>query len=284
MLNALTIDVEDYFHVSNFSSLVSFDDWTALESRVVENTRRTLRLLEKYDVRATFFVLGWVAEYHPEIVLEIHKDGHEVACHGYSHRLAYEMTPEEFRADVLRAKGLLERLIGEPVRGFRAASFSLTPETPWGPEILREAGFEYDSSMFPIRHHRYGNSNGQRFPHVIETKEGPLVEFPLTTFRLLGQNLPFAGGGYLRLLPYTVIHRAISHVNRVEKQPVILYLHPWEFDPDQPRIPASALSRFRHYHNLHRTEEKLRKLLEEFQFAPVAEVLACNGFDIVQRD
>ncbi len=281
MLNALTIDVEDYFHVSNFSSLVSFDDWTALESRVVENTRRTLRLLEEYDVRATFFVLGWVAEYHPEIVLEIHKVGHEVACHGYAHRLAYEMTPEEFRADVLRAKGLLEILIGEPVRGFRAASFSFSEEAAWQLEILREAGFEYDSSMFPIHHHRYGNANGLRVPHVIETAEGRLVEFPITTVRLLGQNLPFAGGGYLRLLPDAVVRWAFRRINRIEKQPVILYLHSWEFDPDQPRIPASALSRFRHYHNLHRTEEKLRGLLEEFQFAPVAEVLALNGFDVV---
>lgn len=275
MINALTIDVEDYFQVSNFEPVVSFEDWPAIESRVVENTRKVLRLLAEHDVRGTFFFLGWIAEHHPGLVREVHRSGHEVACHGYSHSLVYRMTPEEFRADVLRAKGLLESIIGEPVKGYRAPSFSLTPDAEWAVDVLLDAGFEYDCSTFPIHHHRYGNANGHRFPHIIANSKGHLVEFPTTTLRLLGQNIPFAGGGYLRLLPDSVVRWAVRRVNEVERQPVIVYVHPWEFDPEQPRLPASALSRFRHYHNLERTEMKLRRLLESFRFGPVAGVLSC---------
>lgn len=276
MRNALTVDLEEYFHVSNFSSVVPEQAWPSLESRVERNTLKLLDLLDGAGVRATFFVLGWAAERHPGLVREIHRRGHEVACHGYSHKLIARQTPEEFLKDLRRAKALLEETIGEAVIGYRAPSFSLGSRAPWALEILAGLGFVYDSSLFPIHHHRYGAPNGARFIHRIAVNGSALWEVPLSTVRLLGMNLPMGGGGYFRLYPYAVTRWGLRRLNQ-EAQPAVFYIHPWEVDPEQPRVPASPLSRFRHYVNLHRTEGRLRQLLQEFSFAPVREILPLHS-------
>ncbi len=274
VVNALTIDVEDYYHVSALARAVPRRRWPEMERRVAGNTRRLLDLLDRYGVRATFFCLGVVAEEEPGLVREIHERGHEVACHGYAHELVYRQTPERFREELRRAKGTLEAITGAAVLGYRAASYSITRRSLWALDALHEAGFAYDSSIFPIRHDRYGIPDFPRFPHRVRGSEGDgLVEFPLTTVRWLGRNWPVAGGGYLRLLPASLTYWGVARVNRVEGQPAILYLHPWEIDPEQPRQRVGWLTRIRHYHNLHRMEERLRGLLERFRFAPAAEVL-----------
>lgn len=270
----MSVDVEDYFHVAALSESISRDQWDQLNGRVEFSTRRVLDIFGDADTRATFFVLGWVAERHPALVREIHERGHEVACHGYSHRMVYEQTPEEFRGETLRAKAILEDLTGAPVDGYRAASYSITPRSRWALDILVEAGFRYDSSIFPVRHDLYGMPGAQRFPHRLATNEGAeLVEFPPSTARLLGQNVPAAGGGYFRLYPYPLSRWLIRRVNEGEGQPAIFYLHPWEVDPDQPRVEAGWRSRFRHYNNLDKCEGRLRRLLSEFQFGTVRSVI-----------
>ena len=271
----MTVDVEDYFHVAALSEAISRGDWESMNARVDQSTRRLLDLFDETETRATFFVLGWVADRHPALVKEIHQRGHEVACHGYSHRMVYEQTPAEFRAETLRSKALLEDLSGEVVAGYRAASYSITPRSRWALDILVEAGFRYDSSIFPVRHDLYGMPGAPRFPHVLTTDGGAeLVEFPPTTARILGQNLPAAGGGYFRLYPYGLSRWLLRRVNERERQPAIFYLHPWEVDPGQPRVEVGWRSRFRHYNNLDKCEARLRQLLGEFRFAPAREVLA----------
>jgi len=244
-----------------------------MESRVVANTERLLRLFDEFDVRGTFFVLGWVAERHPSLVQKIVARGHELASHGYGHRLVYSQTPDEFRTDVRRAKRLLEDAGGVEVRGYRAPSFSVTSRSLWALDVLLEEQYRYDASIFPIRHDRYGIPDAPRWPHAIDRPAGRVYEVPGSTVRFGGTNLPVAGGGYFRVLPYAWTRFGISRVNRMERQPVVFYLHPWEIDPDQPRLPAGVLSRFRHYRNLHQTENRLRRLMSDFQFAPLASVL-----------
>lgn len=278
MLNALTIDVEDYYHVSAFERVVRHEDWDQYESRVERNTHRILDILDEYHTKATFFVLGWVAERHPKLVREINGRGHEIGCHGYSHKLIYKQTASEFREETKRTKAYLESIIHKPVLGYRAASYSITSKSFWALKILAEEGFLYDSSIFPIWHDRYGIPGFQRFPCRLSLNGSPsLVEFPLTTFRKGPFVFPIAGGGYLRLLPISLIQWAIRQVHEREKEPVVVYLHPWELDPAQPRLHAPWFSRFRHLINLQKTEGKFIALLSAFRFAPMREVLANRG-------
>jgi polysaccharide deacetylase family protein (PEP-CTERM system associated) len=276
--NALTVDVEDYFHVSAFATSIHRDSWGSRESRVVANTRRLLAIFERSSVKGTFFVLGWVAERYPQLVKDIAAGGHEIACHGFSHRLVYEQTPNEFHDETLRSKNLLEDITGSAVLGYRAASYSIVRTSLWALDILVELGFAYDSSIFPVRHDRYGIPNAERIPHRMSTPGGAfIVEWPLATATVLGCRLPVAGGGYFRLLPYWLSRWGLASINRRERQPFIFYLHPWEIDWAQPRVAASLLSRFRHYTNLGKCEERLERLLDDFEFGTVHDGLQKLG-------
>jgi polysaccharide deacetylase family protein (PEP-CTERM system associated) len=278
MLNALTIDVEDYYHVSAFEAVVRVADWDRYESRVERNTQRLLDLLDEHGARATFFVLGWVAERRPALVRAIHARGHEVASHGYAHRRIYTQTPEQFREETRCCKCLLEDIIGQPLLGYRAASYSITTQSLWALEILREVGFVYDSSIYPIHHDLYGIPDYARFCHVLHgSGSDGLVEFPLSTLRLGKVNIPIAGGGYFRLFPYAFTRWGISYLNETERQPAVIYLHPWEVDPDQPRIQTGRVARARHYLNLHKTTARFTRLLRDFACGPMVEVLQQRG-------
>jgi polysaccharide deacetylase family protein (PEP-CTERM system associated) len=275
MLNALSFDIEEYFQVEALRGLVRPDDWDRLESRVVPVTLRLLDMLDRHRVRATFFVVGWVAERQPELVREIARRGHELACHGYAHLPVYAMEPESFREDLRHARRAIEDAAGEPIIGYRAPTCSIVRETLWALPVLAAEGFRYDSSIFPIHHDRYGIPDAARFPHRVPGAD--LVEFPLTTVRLAGQNLPCCGGGYFRLLPYPLVRAGLRHVNASDGMPGIVYLHPWEFDPDQPRFALRGLAAFRHYVNLRHTADKLERLLDDFAFGPVDRVLESMG-------
>jgi polysaccharide deacetylase family protein (PEP-CTERM system associated) len=270
MYNALTIDVEDYYMVSAFADVVKFEDWRRYESRVEKNTRTILNLLAEFGTTATFFVLGWVAEQYPALVRDIHAAGHEIACHGYNHRLVYDLTPEQFREDVRTAKDILENITGAAVKGYRAASYSVVKSTLWALTILVEEGFQYDSSIYPIRHDRYGMPSADRFPHIVRTDKGEILEFPPSTYHIWGQNIPVAGGGYLRLYPWQVTKSIIKRINEKEKQAAMIYVHPWEIDVEQPRLKGSWKSEIRHYINVKSTMPKLRGLLTEFKFKPLS--------------
>jgi len=275
--NALTIDVEDYFHVSAFADHIDQQEWGSHTLRVENNTQRLLDIFDEYDVKATFFVLGWVAERTKGLIREIAARGHEVACHGYSHQLVYNQTPEVFREETVRSKNILESVIQARVRGYRAASYSITKHSRWALDILAETGFDYDSSIFPVRHDRYGMPDAPGHPYKLEMQKGAcLVEFPLSTAKIFHYRLPIAGGGYFRLYPYWLSRAGLKQINRQQK-PFIFYLHPWEIDPDQPRISASWFSRFRHYNNLDKCESRLRALLTEFSFDTVERVLISQG-------
>jgi polysaccharide deacetylase family protein (PEP-CTERM system associated) len=263
IVNAMTVDVEDYFHVSAFAAALDRNNWPKFESRVERNTHRLLDLFDEHRTRITFFVLGWVAERYPALIQELQRRGHEVACHGLTHELVFRQTPAVFREETLRSKSLLEDLTGTQVRGYRAASYSITRSSLWALDILEELGFVYDSSIFPITHDLYGIPGAPRHPHQVGS--GRLLEVPLTTVRVAGQRLPCAGGGYFRLLPYSLFRWSLRRVNS-EGMSAVFYLHPWEIDPGQPRIKASLKSRFRHYTNLERTEGRLRNLLREFRW------------------
>jgi len=263
VINAMTVDVEDYFHVSAFASALDRNNWPKFESRVERNTHRLLDLFDEHRTRMTFFVLGWVAERYPDLIRELHRRGHEVACHGLTHELVFRQTPAVFREETHRSKSLLEDLTGAKVRGYRAASYSITRTSLWALDILEELDFVYDSSIFPINHDIYGIPGAPRKPHKVAS--GRLLEVPLTTVSVAGQRLPCAGGGYFRLLPYAFFRWSLRRVNN-EGLPAVFYLHPWEIDPGQPRIKASLKSRFRHYTNLERTEGRLRNLLREFRW------------------
>jgi polysaccharide deacetylase family protein (PEP-CTERM system associated) len=273
VVNAMSVDVEDYFHVSVFDGVVPRATWDGMESRVQANTERLLDLFDEFGVRSTFFVLGWVAERHPALLRTIVARGHEVASHGYGHRLVYDQTPEAFRADVRHAKHLLEDASGAAVGGYRAPSYSITPRSLWALDILIDEGYWYDASIFPIRHDRYGIPVSPRTSFRIGRPNGEIVEAPASTVRLGPLNLPIAGGGYFRILPYAWTRWGIARLNRTEGQAAIFYLHPWEVDPQQPRLSTSWLGRFRHYRNLDKTEGRLRALLTEFRFAPVRTLL-----------
>ena len=277
MLNALSIDVEEHFQVHAFERIVRRDAWDRFPSRVVANVRRILRLLDRHKVRATFFVLGWVADRQPEVVREIAAAGHEIGTHGYWHELIYRQSRDAFADDLARSLDALRRAQADggperPVLGYRAPSFSITRRSLWALEVLAEQGLRYDSSIFPLAgHDRYGIADAPRFAH--RPLPG-LWEFPASTLRRLGRNWPVAGGGYFRLFPLWLTRGAIRAIN-AEGQPAVVYLHPWEFDPDQPRMTAAPLgARFRHYVNLRRTEARLDALLGEFRFAPMREVFA----------
>lgn len=269
IVNAMTVDVEDYFHVTAFARSIDRARWPTLESRVERNTLRLLELFAQHGIRATFFVLGWVAHRAPSLIRELHRAGHEIACHGLTHELVYKQTPKLFKDETFESKSLLEQLTGARVRGYRAASYSITAQSMWALDILHELGFDYDSSIFPVRHDVYGIPGASRQPFRVAN--GRLLEVPLTTVKLAGQHLPCAGGGYFRLIPYAAFRWALRRVNR-EAMPAVFYLHPWEIDPDQPRIAAPALSRFRHYTNLHRTEARLNALLRDFQWSSMEQV------------
>lgn len=277
-INAMTVDVEDYFHVSAFSASIDRASWDQRPCRVEANTRRLLDMFDRRGVRATFFVLGWVAERYPALIHDIARRGHEVACHGLTHELVYDQTPTIFREQTHRAKSVLEDIAQTPVLGYRAASYSITARSLWALDILVDLGFAYDSSIFPVRHDRYGMAGASRQPGEIGTPaQRRIVEFPLSTLEVGGVRLPVAGGGYFRLFPYAFTRYAVRRINERDKLPFIFYLHPWEIDPDQPRIAASALSRFRHYNNLRRCEARLASLLSDFAFDTAQSVLASIG-------
>lgn len=276
--NAFSIDVEDWFQVSDFEDQVKLEEWDRYESRVVGNTRRLLRLLAEFRVKATFFILTWNAERFPALVEEIAGDGHEIATHGYAHRLVYEQGRDLYRRDLERSVEVLERIVGVRPRGYRAPSFSVTSRSMWALDVMLETGIEYDSSIFPVSDSLYGVPGALRFPFVIHTAgERRLVEFPMTTARLGRRNLPLGGGAYLRLLPYAYMRWGMRQVNR-GGEPAIVYLHPWEVDPHQPRLQSRGKRGIStHYIKLHAMEEKLRRLLADFRFAPVSQVLGQRG-------
>ncbi len=275
--HALTIDVEEYFHPNAMDDFVDPAHWDRLPARVEHNTRRVLDLLAEHQTRATFFVLGWVAERFPALVRDIVAAGHQLACHGQNHRLVYRLGAAAFRSDVERAKHVLEDAAGVRVDGFRAASFSIVPSTAWAIEILAELGFRWDASIFPIHHDLYGFPGFARHPVRLSSASGSLVEIPATTVAWLGRAWPVAGGGYLRLLPLWVTRRALRRIESREARPAIVYVHPWELDPQQPRLAASGLARLRHYANLSRTEQRLRSLLREFRFGRLMDVFDLDG-------
>lgn len=276
-LNAFTVDVEDYFHVAALAPAVSRESWPERECRVERNTERLLALLAERGVSGTFFVLGWVADRYPALVRRIAESGHEVACHGYSHQLIYEQSAEVFREETARAKALLEDAISAPVHGYRAASFSVIRSTLWALDTLIDLGFRYDSSIFPIRHDRYGIPEASAEPGPVGAPSGrTLVEFPMVPAQVFGLKVPVCGGGYFRIFPYWLTRAGLRQINR-RGQSFPFYLHPWEIDPGQPRIRVGALSRFRHYTNLRRCESRLHRVLREFPFAPMREVLRTRG-------
>lgn len=272
MRNALTVDVEDYYHVAAFASHVAREDWDRLPSRVERNVNVILAMLEEHGTRATFFVLGWVAERYPQLVRRIVAQGHELASHGYAHQRATEQDRGEFLQDIQRAKSLLEDIAGVAILGYRAPSFSIGEGNPWASECLSEAGYRYSSSVYPIRHDHYGVPKAPRFAFLPANGHG-LLELPITTVRLFCQNLPAGGGGYFRLLPYGLSRWCLARVNAIDRQPCIFYFHPWEVDPEQPRFHnAAAKAKFRHYLNLGRTEARLRRLLADFKWDAINSV------------
>lgn len=264
VVNAMTVDVEDYFQVAAFENCIRREDWPRWPVRVEANTRRVLELFERHHVRATFFVLGWVAERFPGLVREIAAAGHEIASHGFGHERLVNLSRAEFRAGVVRTRQLLEDISGNPVTGYRAPSWSIGPGTLWAYAELRAAGYRYSSSIVPIRHDLYGMPDAPRFAF---TTDSGLLEIPVTTARAWGRNWPCGGGGYFRLLPYALFKRGLRRVNRREHSSGVFYFHPWEVDPGQPRVPGVTFrNRVRHYLNLKRTAPRLEKLMRDFRF------------------
>lgn len=278
MKNAFTIDVEDYFQVEAFAGLIDRSTWKDHELRVEKNTQRLLDLLDQHAVSGTFFVLGWVAERLPGLVREIQSRGHEVASHGMSHRPVYTQTPEVFREETRRSKALLEDITGHRVIGYRAATYSITRKSLWALDVLCESDFLYDSSIFPMRHDRYGIPDANPHPHRLTAPSGgTIAEFPISVWSYGPFKLPVAGGGYFRLFPYRLTRWGLRRIN-AGNRPFVFYLHPWEVDPAQPRIPNAGLTtRLRHYLNLGRTEERLARLLGEFSFTTMRSALVEQG-------
>lgn len=276
--NAFTIDVEDYYHVSALASAIPRSTWGERESRVAASTDRLLAMLDEKRIKGTFFVLGWVADKVPQLVKRIASLGHEVACHGYSHELIYRQTPAVFAEETRRSKSLLEDLTGMPVIGYRAASFSITPRSRWALDTLIEQGFAYDSSIFPVRHDRYGMPGAERAPGFVHAPSGGrIAEFPMSTAAFGPVRVPVSGGGYFRLLPYWFTRAGLRSINEQEGLPFTFYLHPWEIDFEQPRVKTSLVSRFRHYTNLSKCEGRLRQLLGDFRFTTMRNVLRTRG-------
>ncbi len=266
--NYLTVDVEDYFQVAAFEDIISPSAWDSMEQRVEQNTGRILEILARYDIKATFFIVGWTAERFPVLVRKIKAAGHDIGCHSYLHRKIYDLKPEEFREDTQRAKEILEDITGEEIIGYRAPSYSITRKSLWALDILEELGFRYDSSIFPILHDNYGIPDAPRYEYKLPDHD--MMEYPISTALFFGRKIPIAGGGYFRLFPYWFTRMALKKINNQEKKPFIFYLHPWEVDSAQPRMQhARVLSRFRHYNNLAKTEKRFATLLEEFEFEPI---------------
>ena len=278
MKNILTIDVEDYFQVENFKEHISYEEWEDYNCRAVESTELILNILNEYNVQATFFVLGWIAEKYPKLVTKISRAGHEIATHGYYHQLVYKQTKEEFARDLDKSISLLTDITNQSILGYRAPSFSIVNDSIWALDIIKEAGLKYDASIFPIQgHDRYGVKEME--PSIHELESG-LYEVPPTTVRFFGKRWPAAGGGYFRLFPYWLTKYFINRLNTRRNRPAVVYLHPWEFDPEQPRIEeADLFSKFRHYVNLHKTEEKFKQLLEDFEFTSIQNYLNLKAGD-----
>ena len=270
--HSFSVDVEEHFQVSAFEPHVPRDSWAGHQSRVVANTMRIVELLARHGSRGTFFILGWVAERQPALVKTIAAAGHEIASHGWDHRRVTQLTPDEFREQVRRSRSVLEQLAGAPVLGYRAPSYSIVAGREWALDILVEEGYRYDSSLFPIRRSGYGYAGGGRDFHWLDRAGGRLAEVPPSTLRLAGINVPAAGGAYFRLFPYALIRAALR---QAEARGVsgTFYIHPWEVDPDQPRIPVSLKTRIRHYGGLKRTMPRLERLLAEFRFEAIAPLL-----------
>ena len=264
IVNGLSVDVEDYFQVSAMSPYIARADWERMPCRVERNVDRLLAMFERRNARATFFVLGWIADRYPDLIKRIVGGGHELSSHGYAHLRATEQSEQEFLADIVRAKGVLEDIAGVTVRGYRAPSFSLDTTNPWAFDCIARAGYLYSSSVYPVKHDHYGMPDAPRFAYQSRTG---LLELPITTARLCGRNLPAGGGGYFRLLPYALSTWAIRRVNELDRRPAIFYMHPWEIDPEQPRMKNVGLkTRFRHYVNLARMEGRLERLTSDFRW------------------
>ena len=273
LTNALTIDVEDYFQVSAFAPYIRRDEWEHRECRVERNVGRILEMLAERDTRATFFTLGWIAERYPAMVRAIVDQGHELASHGYGHERASDLSETAFRADVVRAKKLLEDIGGTAVHGYRAPSFSIGTRNLWAFDVLANAGYRYSSSIYPIKHDHYGMPDSPRFAYRVGTGGAGLLEVPVTTLRLRGRNLPSSGGGYFRLLPYALSRWMIERVNRQDRESAIFYFHPWEIDAGQPRVAGiDAKTRFRHYVNIPRMENRLQSLLADFRWGRMDDI------------
>lgn len=277
-IHILSVDVEDYFHVEAFAQTVSRGSWDQYPCRVVDNCHRLLDIFDRYQVKATFFMLGWVADKFPAIVREIHDRGHELACHSFWHRKVDSLSPAQFRADTREACDAIERAASVHVTGYRAPTWSITRRSLWAFDILAEEGFEYDSSIYPIRHDLYGIPDGNRYPyaHICENGQS-LLEFPPATVRFAGMNFPAAGGGYLRIFPLAYTSWVFRQFEKAG-QPLVLYLHPWEIDPEQPRIHGPLRSRFRHYTSLHQTQPRLEALLQRYRFAPFREHISVEEY------
>ena len=280
VVNAMTVDVEDYFQASAFDRFVSRTTWFERESRVVGNTHRLLEFFHRHNVHATFFILGWVAERFPALVREIASCGHEIASHGFHHQLIYTLTPEQFREDVRRAKAVIEDAGSCQVNGYRAPSFSIVRSSVWALDVLIETGHTYDASVFPIHHDRYGIPDAPRRAHLIERPAGTIVEVPASTVRVAGANLPIAGGGYFRVLPYAFTRWGINRLNATGA-PAVFYIHPWEIDPEQPRLPVSRMTGLRHYSNLGGTLQRMDRLVRDFRFDTVTATLAAEAGEFV---
>jgi len=272
MKNALTVDLEDYYQVTAFSGSIDSSQWASQPSRVEPNTEKVLEILGGAHCRATFFTLGWVAERFPQLVRRVADAGHEVACHSFAHRSVYELSREQFREDTIRAKNVIEDAAGIAVTGYRAPSFSITKSSAWAFEILADLGFKFDSSVFPIRHPNYGIPDAPLDPYRIETPCGSLIEFPMPALQFGTQRAPFGGGAYLRLLPYGFTRWAIDYANRTQNRSVCVYMHPWEFDPAQPRVSSGITARIRHYTGLSGFTNKVRRLLSDFEFEPLGDL------------
>ena len=276
VVNAMTVDVEDYFQVSAFEGVINRGDWDRLPCRVEQNTNQILDLFNGHDVKATFFMLGWVAERYPGLVRRIVDAGHELASHGYSHIRVTRQSPQAFSEDVSKTRKLLEDIAGCEVQGYRAASYSIVKETLWAHDLLQEAGYRYSSSVYPIHHDLYGIPDAPRFAY--RHKDGGLLEIPVTTVSMFNHNLPCGGGGYFRLLPYRVSRWAMKRVNRADRKPCVFYFHPWEIDPGQPRQTGiSGKTRFRHYLNLGRMKTRVERLLEDFDWDRMDNIYLAGG-------
>ncbi len=274
MLNAFTVDIEDWFHVCGINNRdINFENWDKCEDRVVKNTLKILDILDRYNVKATFFFLGWVAEKHPELVVKAKEGGHEIATHGYAHKLIYEQSQEEFAKDLEKSISIIENITKEKIKGYRGPGFSITEQSLWALKVVAEHGLKYDSTIFPAKRGHGGLRSAQQYPYLIEFERNiKLWEFPISTVKILGKNVPFSGGGYLRLLPYWFIREAIKKINRSGK-PAIIYMHPREMDMEQPRIRLPIDRKFKYYINLSSMEGKIKALISDFQFMPVDKIL-----------